>query len=199
VVDLKTVSHGWWDEQPSDRQRYQVTAGALATGREEAGVLVLSRQDGGFRLHPVDVEQSADDLLGWLADVHEPEDTERDFRGPGIDRECEWCPFRAECWPDQPDAEPQAVLVQTDDAREMALAEYDSARERVSRAESDMAFWRATLTGSQGGSYGPWALSWSRGTSSRLDVAAAREMLVEAGLPVPVKISRSTRIHVGKV
>jgi hypothetical protein len=201
VLDLKTVSDRHWAILRDLKRtwRFQVTAAALAVGAPDAAVLVLNRDTGDWRIEEVDVDATALELTDWLASVGDPDDpTMRDHRGPGIDRECDWCPFLAQCWPEQPEGQArQAVRLHEDASVTLAMESYDAARTRVADATADLEFWRAVLTGAPAGDYeGGWRLTWSKRTTSTLDRAEAERLLGEVGLPVPVTTRSSTSIGV---
>lgn len=204
VVDLKTVGRTSFDllHAPKVGWRMQVTAGAVARGAATCGVVVLCRDTGRLKGWEWATEEEVPALEEWLdAADHDPEEVPRDFRGPGLDRECDWCPFAAVCWPEVEGAEPQAVLVKDDADTARMLEAYLDARSRKEQAEADMKFARSCLSGSEEGQYGSVALRWkhSKGRES-LDATAAKQILEDAGLPVPIKVSEgSTSIDVRRV
>jgi hypothetical protein len=204
VVDLKTVGGRSFDLLTQPRRTWvaQVTAGALACGVTDCAVLVVNRDDGRAKWWQwaVDEDEYAHDVHAWLIDAnHPPEEVPRDFRGPGIDRECDWCPFQWTCWPEQPNgARPQAVLIHDDTDRAQALIEYVDAAARETRAVSDKKWARDKLTGSEPGQYGAYLLRWRKSAGREdLDKVEARRLLEELGLPIPIKVGpASTAIDV---
>ncbi len=202
VVDLKTVGGRSFDLLTQPRRTWvsQVTAGAMAMGVTDCAVLAVNRDDGRAKWWQWQVQDHADDVYRWIGDAdHDPETVPRDYRGPGIDRECDWCPFAWTCWPEQPNgARPQAVLIHDDADRAQALAEYVDAAAREKRATSDKQWARDRLTGSEPGRYGSYLLRWRKSAGREdLDKAEARRLLGELGLPIPIKVGpASTAIDV---
>lgn len=190
VIDLKTVNQRGFDLLTAPRRRWvaQVTAGALATGCADCAVLVVDRDTGRVKWFQWQTVDHAADVWDWIADANrDPEQVARDFRGPGIDRECDWCPFAWTCWPEQEGAAPQAILIQDDPGTEAMLAQYVDAAAREKQAKADRDFARACLSGSPAGQYGTLQLKWRRSAGrERLDDTEARRLLADLGMPIPV-------------
>ena len=203
VLDLKTVGKSSFDfiRAPKVKWRAQVTAGALATGNDYCMVLVLDRDTGRSQIFAWDVLDYLDELDDWLDDACRPVDeVERDFRGPGIAKECDWGPFVSTCWPGVEGAAPQAILVKDDEGTRDMLRLYLDAREVEKQAKADMAFARSCLSGSEPAQYGEFLLQWRRSQGREsLDIDEAKRILEDAGLPIPLKVGQpSTSISVRK-
>lgn len=204
VVDLKTTGSRSYDFLTKPRISWvmQVTAGALATERDYCRVILLDRDTGRRKEFSWLAEDKHRELLNWLRSAHaDPDSVARDYKGPGIDRECDWCQFSKRCWPDVEGAAPQSVLVHDDPGTASMLASYLEADDRLREATADKKFARECLSASQEGRYGAYELGWrkSRGRES-LDATEARRLLEAASLPIPVKQgSPSTAISVRMV
>ncbi|WP_424216975.1 hypothetical protein ACN20G_33315 (plasmid) [Streptomyces sp. BI20] len=127
----------------------------------------------------------------WVERVHEagdPEDLRRDHDGPGLSAVCDNCPFVRSCWPEQePGTAPQTILVQDDEARAEALAEYVAAHERWRRADAAKKLIRKTLDSAPEGIYGENSLRWTGGKEKEeVDVQAMVDAFDEADLTVPM-------------
>lgn len=206
VYDLKTYSE-WAFERfvesgPKKPHRWQLRT--YAGGRRQEGHPVE-------RIHVIGLERGTGDLHMWSEDFHDhhleeidewlrrvrhhaagnPDDAIREQRGPGVSKECDWCPFLTRCW--GPDAVPGEATVQgppaTDAATESAARLYLEASQRERKAKDDKTWARALLEGAPAGTYGDLALSWRRGYQQkpRVDAEQATDLLRLAGLEVPMK------------
>lgn len=199
VVDLKTVGRGQVPLLAEPRRQWvaQVTAAALATGRGRCAVLVLDRDTGESRAFEWATAEAAPTLIDAMQELStygSPDEAPRDFHGPGVSKVCDWCPYSRACWPDVPDAEPQAVLVIDDAAAEDALEKYLDAQGREAEARSDKDFYRRCLTGSESGQYGAFTLKWTERTMKPTpDVEALLEIAERAGEPVPYRERKPSR------
>jgi hypothetical protein len=185
AVSLRRLERAGWHE------------GVVPVERIE--LIYVCRDNGKEWRHSQDYDPSITaEALTWLADVYEvaldgdgPDALPRDYNGPGLAVQCDGCPFRTECWGEQPEPPVmwQANAVHTDEDAEAALADYldAAAAEKDAKARKEKA--RAMLTGSDAGQYGGYMLTW-RETSGRrsLDQEAVKETFKQAGLEVPYKI-----------
>lgn len=120
-----------------------------------------------------------------------------DRRGPGLDVNCDGCPFQSRCWPALPaGVKPQAgLVVQGDVLVEDALAQLSDATKRASAAKADQDWAKALLDGTAPGTYGPWKLKRQKDSPPKdvLDPDAAQAVLKDAGLPLPIKTTNGRR------
>lgn len=199
VVDLKTVGRNVFDllRVPRNGWLHQVTAAALATGREKCAVLVLCRDTGRRKAFHWNTDERQAEVEAWTAEVAwwwQEGEAPRDYRGPGVDRECDWCAYRSLCWPHIEGAEPQAALVHDNPAVASMMESYLDAAKRERDAAADKDFAKKCLTGSANGVYGDYKLVWSkRGGKMVPDADAMAEALQAAGLDVPLKVGREYR------
>ena len=198
VMDLKTVSGRYWDSLASrgypEKWFWQVTIGCLATERSAGAIMVLNRDTGAWLIVPVDPSVHAERMIAWIeaAQSTEPEMVTRERRGPGIDMECDWCPFLSKCWPGT--EAPQTAMVSDDASVVLALASYEKARVGEAEAKKDKAFWRAALDATPGGGYGAFMLTWTPGGVAEVaDLDAASELLAQHGLAMPTKTVERAR------
>lgn len=207
AVDVKTVSAFYY---PVVRRRtpwnhkLQTTGYALATDSIGCNLLYIDRSDPDNRFAVGwDVSRHTEDLKQWVRDVQRPPDqVPRDEQGPGLSMICDSCPFARRCWGKLDDHRaPQSIVVDELGA-ELALEEYDRAREAESEAKKEKAFWRAALDGYDPAEYGPWVLKWSGASSEGWadDKDAAVRRLEELGYEVPQKkVKKSPSINVTRV
>jgi hypothetical protein len=141
------------------------------------------------------------DIEQWWLEVNsatDPMDLPRDEKGPGISRQCDWCPWLNLCWgPDAKPGEigPQKVIVHeaSDENAEVErwLREYHAASKAEKEATENKKMARAVLADAPAGQYGSFVLGWSPdGSYETLDADAAEKALTAAGLPVP-KVTRT--------
>lgn len=108
-------------------------------------------------------------------------------RGPGLDPECDSCPWLTSCW--GPSARRgqvggQAVVAEEPGGLRAAFELELDAAARESAAKRDRRFAGAVLSGTDVGPYGPYALV-ERGGGTRDDPWAALRLVEQMGLPVP--------------
>lgn len=201
MADLKTITtysirHL---ERPPRRHRLQVAGYARAA--EQAGNPVewlawiyLDRDSG---KHKIFVEAFGEEVRQLVADrctelatyAGDPDGAPRDERGPGLSRYCDSCPWLRQCWGS--DAEPgvvgaQSILCHDDKDVEEAIGLYWNASATIKDAKAQQDFAKAMITGREPGRYGEWEYLWSA-EGEMDDGAAAVEVLVAAGIPVPRK------------
>lgn len=120
--------------------------------------------------------------VDWLHNVIEMLDAgvdlPRDRQGPDLDGICAECPFRATCWELDAAAEagrtPYGYVVAKDDPEiELALVDYDEAREVESKAKKIKEAVREAVLGLEPNRYGAMELSWTRETVTYVDDPAA--------------------------
>lgn len=161
VADLKTVS-GWsFITEPRTSWKMQVTAAAVAARKPFSAVIVLNRDTGLYRVFEWVTADESEALAEWVdSTLPEPQ---REYRGPGVDRQCDWCPFVSHCYPNVEGGEPQAVLVTSDQDVEAFAAMYAEAKQRERDAKADADFARKSLSASSSGRYGRWKITWAGG------------------------------------
>jgi hypothetical protein len=193
-LDLKTVSQ-WYYETCKRRvpweHRLQVTAGALATDSIGCCLLYVNRSDGARFAVSWDIEEYTGDLMEWVRQIQvDPNDAPRDERGPVLSWKCDQCPWVKQCWGPLDEFRAPQSIVADEIGIEMALEEYDAARQIAADAKKDQEFWRQVLDGSESGPYGIWELGWTGGggpIKDTPDYEAAWEWLEETGGPLPYK------------
>lgn len=206
VVDLKTVAahrlaHIRRTWRPYFHNRVQVSSYALArlqAGRPARWVayLYMDRASGEVEVVVEPFTNAlALEVIDRIAALRAyadggPDLAPRDERGPGLSFACDECPWLKRCW--GPDAEPSVVgpqAVSTDPEIIQALADYDDARARESKAKDDKKWALARLSKATYGDYGPFYYGRGRDTEVT-DDRAAEARLVELGEPVPRKGKR---------
>lgn len=193
VLDVKTVSAFYYPvvrRKVPWNHRLQPTGYALATDSIGCTLLYVNRSDPDQRFATSwDADRYVHDLRRWVRDVQRrPELVPRDERGPGLSIICDSCPFAGQCWGPPEEKPPQAVVVD-ELGIELALEEYDAARETEKEAKAEKEFWRRALDGYEPAPYGDWELGWTGKSGEDLveDKDAAVRVLEEYGLPVPLK------------
>lgn len=223
ILDLKSSSE-WAVNRvrnfgPSKKHLWQTHG--YATAAIQAGIPIkhialvyIDRSDGQVvHVHYQDYDPLiVTDIEQWWREVNsttDPFDLPRDNKGPGLDKQCDWCPWLSACW--GPDAVAGVKGVQSvvldevppserRDEVENYLRQYREAAERENLAKADKAFAREVLVGTPNGQYGSMILRWGNpSTYEQLDGKAAEAALVAAGLPVPkIERSRDATISVKK-
>lgn len=195
VLDLKTASAFYYPvvrRRVPWRNRLQTEGYGLATDSIGCTLLYVDRSDPDNRFATTwDVGRYTADLTRWVEEVQRrPELVPRDERGPGLSIICDSCPFAGECWGPAllENQNPQSVVVD-ELGIELALAQYDEAREIEKDARAEKEFWRAALEGFTPAEYGPWLLKWTGKASEELvdDKDLAVRMLEEMGYDIPQK------------
>lgn len=206
VLDLKTVSAFYYPvvrRRVPFRNRLQTEGYGLATDSIGCALLYVDRSDPENRFATSwDVGRYSEALRTWVREVqHKPEQVPRDEPGPGLSIICDSCPFAGECWGagwEEGGRTPQKIVAD-ELGIELALEEYDSAREVEKQAKADKTFWRQALDGYEPADYGVWHLGWSGKATTEMteDKDAAVRMLEEMGYPVPLKeVKKSQSINV---
>lgn len=115
----------------------------------------------------------------------------RRMRGPGLDVECDGCPWVRRCWPgaERGQVGAQAALAREDGGVEAAAALLADATDRASAAERDKELAKAILSGTEPGLYGPWLVE-RLGGGTRPDAKAAEALLAGYGEPMPRRATR---------
>lgn len=168
---------------------------------EQVVVRYICRDNGDEWTHVQDYDPKVvAEALEWIADVlattaeHGPDAVQRGEDGPGLSVICDGCRFLTACWGPQPatfGVMRQANLIHDDADVAQALVDYDRARaiEKEAKAAKELA--RAKLTGSEPGQYGDLELGWSGGGPVQsVDMDAVRDLYAQAGLEVPMKVTR---------
>ncbi|MGV8973208.1 MAG: PD-(D/E)XK nuclease family protein [Rhodoglobus sp.] len=207
VIDLKTGTEAVIERVVRDgqakpdhhRQTNLYRLGLVQSGRKInwASILYLGRSRG----ETVSFESPYDPVVidearQWWRSVHaspKPEALDRSEHGPGLSIICDGCEFRSRCWPNA-----QATILDEggDEATESALTMLRDALDRTNAAKKDADFAKAVLAGTMPGEYGRWR-TWYQGGGARLDQPEAKRLLVENGLPVPMKTTeKSLRVGV---
>ncbi|GAA2084384.1 hypothetical protein GCM10009759_03360 [Kitasatospora saccharophila] len=134
---------------------------------------------------------AAEETVWWLERITEtehPEQARRTFYGPGIDPQCDFCPFATACWGAPAEGRPvQANIVHDDEDVARHLADYVAAHEEWSKADRAKKFVRKAVDAADEGRYGRNALSWqgSEKTEKKPDVRAMIEIFEELDAPIP--------------
>lgn len=115
----------------------------------------------------------------------------RRMRGPGLDIECDTCPWLARCWPgaERGRVGAQTALARVDGGVEAAAELLADAHDRAAVAERDKALAKAILADTDAGLYGPWLVEWMGG-GLRPDAKAAEALLAGYGEPMPKRAVR---------
>jgi hypothetical protein len=142
----------------------------------------------------------------WLTAIYTgvqdggPDTLERTFNVPGLDWQCNDCPFRTRCWGKTAEGQkwPQANLIYDSDIPAgdgytvgEALAMYAQARDDMKDAERRRDFAKALLSGTESATYGEWRLKWrtQQGKTSP-DLEAIKALIgsvpTKRGEPYPV-------------
>lgn len=129
--------------------------------------------------------------LAQLAD--NPDQAPRTERGPGFSYQCDQCPWLRRCW--GPDAAPRdtaapiLAAVPQDAAQadvEALLKAYSREREQTAKHKKEQDFYKQIIESTGAGSYGE--LGWHHsGGRDVFDAKEGERLLVEAGIPVPMK------------
>jgi hypothetical protein len=147
-----------------------------------------------------DITAEAYSWVQQVAASKTPEELPRDQDGPGLAIECDYCPFRRECWGEENGHAVQAQLIVTDADLAEVLREYDEQRtiEREAKARKDRD--RLILDATRPAIYVDperdlaFKLGWSGGGVSdpKPDVDKMIELFREAKLEVPYLPARPT-------
>ncbi|MER7674128.1 PD-(D/E)XK nuclease family protein [Kitasatospora sp. NPDC096128] len=115
-------------------------------------------------------------------------------RGPGLDRECDNCPFRSECWPGAQPA--QAAPVRSDaDIVNHGLRHAEAAAQE-GRWKEEKAYHAAALAKTTPATYeadGYTVEIVATGGGRRLNQGEAKALLAGNGLPIPMTTDRESR------
>lgn len=201
VLDLKTAGTDKWRALVDVLRAHRLQVGGYALGLAQAGKDVdwvawayLDRSSGQvfvvvepFPGELLDlVEARAAELVTYARD---PEGAPRDEHGPGLSVICDGCLWLRTCWGEDARAGEvgaQRNLVHDNAEVAEALDQYKRATKDESDAAARKEFYKAMFSGFAPGSYGTWAFSFSK-AKPVADKDAAVELLVAAGLDVPMK------------
>lgn len=152
------------------------------------------------RVDPARVKE-ARERFELVRDSTEPSELPREQRGPGLSYVCDSCPFRTACWGagavDENGVWPQSILVvegETTNEEQVTKYRQGMALEKDGKTLKETA--KAILTGKvppatvgkvQFGDAG--VVGWTGGNDRGMveDVEKMRRIIVEAGVPVPMK------------
>ncbi|WP_033355464.1 PD-(D/E)XK nuclease family protein [Kitasatospora aureofaciens] len=213
LLDLKTYGYDQADPgQPPSRARlmqvWGYTMGLRAQGYsiETVAILPMSRIHGGTdglwlaEFGPQEeaiVDARIRDLIHHAkAPFFAPRDG---HRGPGLDMECDSCPFRSQCWPGAQPA--QAAQVRTDADVVNHAVRYAEAAAQEGAWKEEKTYHATALHRTRPGPYeadGYEVEIKTTGGGKRLNQSQAKALLAENGLPVPMTTDRESRRAVVK-
>ncbi|MDY0811430.1 hypothetical protein [Kitasatospora purpeofusca] len=173
-----------------DGQRVLARLGPLRV--ERIRLRFICRDDGAEHIQEVPYDpEIAEEAVWWLeriADTAHPEEAPRTFLGPGIDAQCDFCPFATACWGQPADGRPvQANIVHDDADVAMHLADYVNAHREWADADRVKKFVRKAVDGAKAGPYGRNVLHW-QGEDKRTeepDIRAMIEIFDSLDAPIP--------------
>jgi hypothetical protein len=186
------------DDRPRKGLQRSVRAlGPLHVDRVRLRYVARDRGTEYIHEEPVDLEMvtEARERYEYVAASASPMDVPREQDGPGLSYVCDSCPFVTACWgakgEDDEGRWPQRIrIIEGSTTEETEIAAYLEGAAIEKAAKDRKALARATLSGSEPAQYGmAGKLGWSGGrpVGPVEDVDAMRDLLVRAGVQIPVK------------
>ncbi|MEU5389181.1 hypothetical protein [Kitasatospora cineracea] len=174
-----------------DGQRVLARLGPIRV--EKIRLRFICRDNGEERIQEIPYDpQIAEEAVWWLqrvAETEHPEQARRDFLGPGIDPQCDFCPFATACWGAPANGRPvQANLVHDDEDVAEHLANYVAAHRQWAEADKKKKFARQSVDATPAGRYGANRLGWSEKEKKEQqpDVKAMIELFDVLDAPIPM-------------